>query len=60
MKDSKKCIECYERHLDGFKRYAELADTIVARRDEEEIETDRCLQVLLFLEYRQAAETSKL
>jgi hypothetical protein len=27
MKDGK-IIECYERHLDGFKRYAELADTI--------------------------------
>ena len=27
MKDGKIMIECYER-LDGFKRYAELADTI--------------------------------
>jgi hypothetical protein len=28
MKDGKIMIECYERHLDGFKRYAELADII--------------------------------
>jgi hypothetical protein len=27
MKDSKIMIKCYER-LNGFKRYAELADTI--------------------------------
>ena len=28
MKDGKVMIECFEGHLDGFKRYAELADTI--------------------------------
>ena len=25
-------IECYREHLDGFARFAELADTIVRRR----------------------------
>jgi hypothetical protein len=34
MKDGKIMTECYERHLDGFKRYAELADTIEKRLEE--------------------------
>jgi hypothetical protein len=28
MKDGKIMIECYEGHLEGFARYAELADAI--------------------------------
>jgi len=28
MKNSEIMIECYEGHLDGFKRYAELADAV--------------------------------
>jgi hypothetical protein len=28
MKDGTIIIECYEGHLDGFKRYAELADAV--------------------------------
>jgi hypothetical protein len=28
MKDGKIMIECYEGHLEGFRRYAELADAI--------------------------------
>jgi hypothetical protein len=34
MKDGKTMIECYGEHLDGFKRYAELADTIEKRLEE--------------------------
>jgi hypothetical protein len=28
MKDGTIIIKCYGRHLDGFKRYAELADAV--------------------------------
>jgi len=28
MKNGEIMIECYEGHLDGFKRYAELADAV--------------------------------
>ncbi len=34
MKDGKIMIECYEGHLEGFARYAELADTIEKRLEE--------------------------
>jgi hypothetical protein len=34
MKDGKIKIECRREHLDGFARYAELADTIASWMEE--------------------------